>query len=181
VSQLALFAVLGLASWIITCVIVDSMLFAGMRRRVDKLHLLSIAYLIGATSDVDYQRKRMDILTRIDMGERIELPVFRRGLVDLTTKLKYLVGCHLCAGMWVSLAIAAFLPPVIGPWVVGWVLNGAIIKAVAHIVLGVQHALEAFTRSKETPEPPTPAMSNGGFNGGKQPARLTPFNPATAF
>jgi hypothetical protein len=63
----------------------------------------------------------------------------------LTNKLRYLVGCHLCTGLWVGLVIAAFIPAVASSGVVGWVLTGLAIKGVAHLFLVIQKAAESWT------------------------------------
>lgn len=55
-------------------------------------------------------------------------------------KLKYLVGCHLCTGIWVGLVMALFIPPVIGTPFVGFVFTALIIKGIGHLTL-VAHKL----------------------------------------
>lgn len=55
-------------------------------------------------------------------------------------KLKYLVGCHLCTGIWVGIVMAAFITPVIATPVVGFVMTALIIKGIGHMVL-VLHKL----------------------------------------
>lgn len=59
-------------------------------------------------------------------------------------KLKYLVGCHLCTGIWVAIVMAAFVPSVIATPVVGFGLTALIIKGIGHMVL-VLHKLGEAT------------------------------------
>jgi Protein of unknown function (DUF1360) len=50
-------------------------------------------------------------------------------------KLKYLVGCHLCTGVWVGFAMALFIPPIVSVPFVGYVLTALTIKAIGHATL----------------------------------------------
>lgn len=61
-------------------------------------------------------------------------------------KLAYLVNCHMCAGVWVGLALAAFAPMVFGPGVIPFILVGLLIKAIGHLVLTVWHRIEIKPR-----------------------------------
>lgn len=173
-GTLTTLVVLGLASWIFTCIVVESELFAGIRRLVDRWYSQSVNYLVSAKTAHEFERNRETMLAAFARGERPPIPRYKRALVTVTFHLRYMIGCHLCTGMWVSLGIAAFLPPVVGPWFIGWVLNGAIIKAIAHMALALQHAAEAYAKAKETPP------ANNGFTG-KQPTRLTQFDPAQSW
>ena len=50
-------------------------------------------------------------------------------------KLSYLVGCHMCAGTWVALVMALFVPPLVAVPVVGYLLTALAIKGIGHLVL----------------------------------------------
>jgi hypothetical protein len=65
-------------------------------------------------------------------------------------KVDYLHSCHLCAGTWIGLAMAAFLPPVASSGVVGWLLTGLAIKGTGHMVLVLHKLGEARTRFYES-------------------------------
>lgn len=55
-------------------------------------------------------------------------------------KLSYLVGCRLCAGVWIGFGAALVLP---GPTGI-FLLDGLIYKAGAHLLLIGQHVAEAY-------------------------------------
>lgn len=67
-----------------------------------------------------------------------------------TYKLRYLIHCHMCTGIWVSALIALFVPPFIGSGFIGWGLTALAIKGIAHLALIVQKYAEATTKLKET-------------------------------
>lgn len=50
-------------------------------------------------------------------------------------KARYMIGCHMCAGTWVALAMALFVPAVVNVPVVGWLLTALVIKGIGHLVL----------------------------------------------
>lgn len=62
-----------------------------------------------------------------------------------TYKLRYLISCHMCAGIWVSAIIAIWIPPLVAVPVIGWGLTALAIKGVAHLFLIAQKFLEALT------------------------------------
>lgn len=49
--------------------------------------------------------------------------------------LDFLLRCHLCVGVWVALAEVAWLGPVVGRGVAGFVFTALLVKAVGHLVL----------------------------------------------
>lgn len=63
----------------------------------------------------------------------------------LTYKVRYLVHCHMCTGIWVSAMIALFVAPVASSGIVGWGLTALAIKGIAHLALVVQKLAEART------------------------------------
>jgi hypothetical protein len=63
----------------------------------------------------------------------------------LTYKLKYLIGCHLCTGIWVAGIVALAIPPVVSSGFIGWALTALAIKGIAHVFLIAQKAVEAWT------------------------------------
>lgn len=62
-----------------------------------------------------------------------------------TYKLRYLIHCHMCTGIWVAALIALFIPPLVAVPVVGWGLTALAIKGVAHSFLVLQKLGEAIT------------------------------------
>lgn len=64
----------------------------------------------------------------------------------------YLVRCHLCAGTWIGLALGLVVTPVVGTGPLGRLLTGLAIKAVAHLLLILQHIGErAYVPHKARP------------------------------
>lgn len=69
-------------------------------------------------------------------------------------KLRYLVHCHMCTGIWVSAIIALFIPPIVSIPVIGWGLTALAIKGIGHSFLVLQKLAEAYTdRAKVNDEP----------------------------
>lgn len=62
-----------------------------------------------------------------------------------TYKLRYLLHCHMCTGIWVAAIISLFVTPVIGSGFVGWGLTALAIKGVAHLLLIIQKLAESKT------------------------------------
>lgn len=62
-----------------------------------------------------------------------------------TYKLRYLIHCHMCTGIWVSALIALFVSPVISTGFVGWGLTALAIKGIAHLLLVTQKLAESYT------------------------------------
>jgi uncharacterized membrane protein len=62
-----------------------------------------------------------------------------------TYKLRYLVHCHMCTGIWVSGIIALFAAPIVSGGIFGWALTALAIKGIAHVFLVVQKLAEAIT------------------------------------
>lgn len=62
-----------------------------------------------------------------------------------TYKLRYLIHCHMCTGIWVSALIALFVSPVVSSGFVGWGLTALAIKGIAHLLLVVQKLAESYT------------------------------------
>jgi hypothetical protein len=60
-------------------------------------------------------------------------------------KLRYLVHCHMCTGIWVSAILALFVPPLVASGFVGWGITALAIKGVAHSFLVLQKLGEAWT------------------------------------
>ncbi len=63
----------------------------------------------------------------------------------LTYKLRYLIQCHMCTGIWVAAIVAIFVPPVASSGIVGWGLTALAIKGVAHLLLVIHKAGESWT------------------------------------
>ena len=65
-----------------------------------------------------------------------------------TYKLRYLIHCHMCTGIWVSALIAVFIPPFAFGGIVGWGLTALAIKGIGHSFLVLQKLGEAITSQK---------------------------------
>lgn len=63
----------------------------------------------------------------------------------LTYKLRYLVHCHMCTGIWVSAVIALFVAPFVSSGIVGWALTALAIKGIAHLFLVVHKLGDSIT------------------------------------
>lgn len=94
----------GLVVWLVTLIIVESELLRPVREWV--------AGYVPATV----------INPRLSISEFNTRP-----------KLAYLLGCHLCTGVWVGLTVAVVVP---GP-LPYTVLNGLLYKAIGHGVLEI--------------------------------------------
>lgn len=55
----------------------------------------------------------------------------------LSYKLRYLINCHMCTGIWVAGVIAVFATPFVSSGIVGWALTALAIKGIAHLALVV--------------------------------------------
>jgi len=66
-------------------------------------------------------------------------------------KLRYLVHCHMCTGIWVSAVIALFISPIVSIPVIGWGLTALAVKGIGHSFLVLQKLFEAIT-SKQNAE-----------------------------
>lgn len=62
-----------------------------------------------------------------------------------TYKLRYLVHCHMCTGIWVSALIAIFVPAIASSGLIGWGLTALAIKGVGHSFLVLQKLAESRT------------------------------------
>lgn len=58
------------------------------------------------------------------------------------SKIRYLVGCHMCTGTWVGLAMALFVPWVVGGFA-GYLMTALVIKGIGHLVLMLVNMGEA--------------------------------------
>jgi hypothetical protein len=64
-----------------------------------------------------------------------------------TYKLRYLLQCHMCTGIWVAAIVALFVPPIASSGIVGWALTALAIKGIAHSFLVLQKWGEAATEN----------------------------------
>lgn len=121
---------LGAVCWIATCILVDFEVFRPLRNWLEmKEHMWTTIWADGDSYDppvhIRWDRTR-------EVGWR---------------KASYLVSCHLCAGTWVALVLAALSPlHYFRPGILGWLLSGLLIKAVGHLILIGQKAGEAVSR-----------------------------------
>lgn len=116
---------LGLVCWIVTAILVESDLFRPLREWLE------------FEADTWQQVRDMgDEDSSFRYKRDVPLEVFFR-------KAKYLVACHLCAGTWVALLLAALIDVrPFGHGFLGWLLAGLVVKAVAHLTLVLQKAGE---------------------------------------
>lgn len=120
----------GIVCWLATLILVESELFRPLREWVDYHRQWSAI-------DRIYNRRRP--------------PWHKAWVYPFWSKLGYLVGCHLCAGTWVGLVIAAVTGyRVDGQYgFVGFVLAGLAIKAVGHLTLEVAALLARLAPKEE--------------------------------
>lgn len=134
---------LGLVCWLVTAIVVESELFRPLRAWVDR-H----ARPYKPSPIEGFSAAWAAIFRAALFGTTFETkkPVPLRG--RLWMKASYLISCHLCAGTWIGLALAAGVPSVrpFGPGLLGWALAGLLVKAVGHGALIVQRAGEAVAR-----------------------------------
>jgi hypothetical protein len=67
-----------------------------------------------------------------------------------TYKLRYLIHCPMCTGIWVSAIIALFVAPIVSVPFVGWGLTALAIKGIGHAFFVLQKMAEAFTDRKNS-------------------------------
>ena len=71
----------------------------------------------------------------------------------LTYKLRYLVQCHMCTGIWVAAIVALMVPSFVSGGFLGWGITALAIKGIAHSFLVAQKFLEGLTdMAKREPE-----------------------------
>jgi len=64
-------------------------------------------------------------------------------------KLRYLVHCHMCTGIWVSAIVALFIPAFVSGGLFGWALTALAIKGIAHSFLVLQKLGESVTNAHQ--------------------------------
>lgn len=106
---LGLIVAAGLVNWLVTTIIVESELGRPLR---------------DAVRD---RREDADINSVFTIEANTDRSVWRW--------LDYLLRCHLCVGVWVALAEVAWLGPLVGRGVAGFVFTALLVKAVGHLVL----------------------------------------------
>lgn len=124
-SPLATLVVLGLVNWFATLLVVESELVRPLRDWLDGRRRSAEGWSVEYDCAGNY------------MHGTITCPWRCRAW----GKIGYLFHCHMCAGTWVGLAIAAVAG---GPFT-GWaalVLNGLAYKAVGHLTLAVVNRLD---------------------------------------
>jgi hypothetical protein len=87
-----------------------------------------------------------------------------RRLGRIADKLSYLLHCHMCCGTWVGLIEAAVFG---GPFhgFTGWVANGLLFKAIAHLVLELRPQSWYFAPHQAKYRVPKPGDTLPGRNG----------------
>lgn len=103
----------GLVNWLVTTIVVESELGRPLR---------------------EYVRRRRNLAAQ----RRPTLPPpFAPGNADRGPWrwLDYLLACHLCTGVWIAIAEALYLGPLVGRGAAGVIFTALIVKAVGHLVL----------------------------------------------
>lgn len=119
--MLTIAVLLGLANWIATTIVVESELTRPAREWLDRR---------GTRTRPIYNEA---------LGGRTMWSVTeRRPVVD---KLRYLIGCHLCAGTWIALVEACFVTIGLSSGLAGIVLSALCYKAVGHTALNINARL----------------------------------------
>lgn len=115
---------LGLVNWLVTTILVESELFKPLRRWVRARYEF---HRFGP------RRAERSAWWDLDLDRNLDRP-FHARRTALWHKVDYLVGCHLCAGTWIGIALAGIAG---GPFagVVGIILNGLLYKAIGHLTL----------------------------------------------
>lgn len=123
----------GLVVWFATYVLVESEMFRPLRDAVKRRRDAGLPVRTSRTYVNQRAYEEYNYAVELYVGSRR----YRRW-----EKLRYLLGCHACAGTWVGFAVAAALPGVrpLGGGAVGFVLAGLLFKAVGHLAL-VAHKL----------------------------------------
>ncbi len=98
----------------------------------------------------------LGLATWIGTSVIVEAEIFRdvRQAIDrldvrydnwLTYKLRYLIQCHLCTGIWVAAVISLFVAPIASSGVIGWGLTALAIKGIGHLFLVLHKLGDAYT------------------------------------
>lgn len=66
-----------------------------------------------------------------------------------TYKLRYLIHCPMCTGIWVSAIIAFFIPPFVASGFIGWGLTALAVKGIGHGVFVFQKLAESIIDRKK--------------------------------
>lgn len=122
----------GLVCWMVTTIIVEAELTKGPREWLENHH---------------FRHQKV-----IGMKQSTKVPWMREPILMETRrsriwfKIGYLAHCHLCAGVWVGILLALFIPGpfngVVTPVAVAVVLNGLTYKAIGHLTLIVGNYLD---------------------------------------
>lgn len=111
--------ILGLACWIVTLIVTDSAVFAGVRHWFDRQ---------DASADERMWRR----------------PTYAaRFSAFIWSKASYLVGCHLCTGTWIGLVLGFMYTRGSIP---DAIVSGLAIKGVAHGIYVVQRVGERLAK-----------------------------------
>ena len=150
-TTIMMLVLFGLASWIITTILVEGVIFEDVRKWVQLQQDKADSRIMGLSfppTEAD-RKKAADALMEMTLSGKTLTDVFgkpsRSALLRswFWHKMRYLVGCHLCTGTWVSMVLALFLPAIVSPAFFGWAINAMIIKAVGHLVLAAVNMANA--------------------------------------
>jgi hypothetical protein len=150
VNPLEQVAVFGLVCWLATMIVVESELTAPVRRRIDRwARRTRRAAVVDRLADVAIVGGPVGVFGGIPVVGRTRLLQLAFDLaVDAEPRtwrdrVAYLVHCHLCAGVWIGLLLGLVAGGPVDVRFVGWILSGLAYKGAGHLLLAVQHALEA--------------------------------------
>lgn len=139
-SPNALALLLGAVVWFITAVLVEGEIFRPFREAIEKW--------AGKPDRIETVRHP------IPGGIYMESLVRLKAEHPFRLKLAYLTHCHMCCGVWVGLLVAAATPYRLVESTLplgAWFLTGIAYKAVAHLILAVNHLLTR-AHQKESPD-----------------------------
>lgn len=114
--MIELVAAAGLVNWLVTTIVVESELARPLRD--------CVADRRERSRWVEAFGRRMRTPDAADRG------VWRWA--------DYLLRCHLCVGVWVAFAEVAWLGPLVGHGVAGFIFSAMLVKAIGHLVLEVR-------------------------------------------
>lgn len=115
---------LGLINWLVTLILVESELTRPVRNWIDGQADMWATLVADGERDPDL-RERWDVTKLV-----------------LSSKARYLIGCHLCAGTWIGFVLAGVFGGPISAGVVGVVSNGLLYKAIGHATLELTAAFK---------------------------------------
>lgn len=135
----------GLLTWLLTLILVESEVARPLREFILKVWKRPHKWIRIRKNSRDGYEKNGTATSWYECKRCLEPGIwssFTRSIIPCTDeracqtitgkKLKYLVNCHLCSGVWVGWVVAAFITPPLG---IFW--GGLLYKSVGHGILEV--------------------------------------------